>query len=81
MKRLPVESSSLASVGYDANSRSLEVQFVHGAIYVYSDVPLEVFEGLMAAESKGRYLNSNIRDVYQDFKVPKRMMSRWNSSR
>jgi hypothetical protein len=79
MKRLPVESSSLSSVGYDESSRTLEVQFVHGAIYVYSGVPPEVHEGLMAAESKGRYLNSEIRDVYECFKVPKRMMNRWNS--
>lgn len=76
LKRVPVESSSLASVGYEPSSLDLEVQFHHGAVYIYSDVPPQVFDALMAAESKGRFLNSEIRDVYQCFKVPKRHLKR-----
>ena len=69
MKRLPVESSSLASVGYDATSRVLEVEFRHGAVYRYRDVPPETSAALLSAESKGRFLNEEIRSLYECLKV------------
>jgi len=64
MARQPIDSSSLKSVGYDASAQTLEVEFHHGAVYVYLDVPQDVFEELKAAESKGLFFNSNIRDRY-----------------
>ncbi len=70
MKRSPVESSSIASVGYDAKRRTLEIEFVHGVVYQYVDVSAEVHVALLEAESKGRFLNDAIRDVFQCFKVP-----------
>lgn len=72
MARIPVDSSSLKSVGYDASAQTLEVEFQHGAVYVYLDVPQDVFEELKAAESKGRFFNSNIRSVYTHAKLRKK---------
>jgi hypothetical protein len=46
---MPVSSSNLASVGYDPNTQTLEVEFLHGGIYQYSDVPSSVHSGLMTA--------------------------------
>ena len=69
MPRLPVESSSLASVGYEPGTQRLEVEFRHGAVYAYSEVPQQVFDAFMTAESKGRFFNSEIRDRYECFKV------------
>ena len=69
MARLPVDSSSLKSVDYNALEQALEVEFHHGAVYVYLDVPPDVFEELKAAESKGRFFNANIRDVYTHAKL------------
>ena len=60
----PVESSMISSVGYDPESRTLAVVFNSGKTYEYQDVPVEVYEGLMAAESKGQYMNEYIIDVY-----------------
>ena len=40
MERIAVESSNLASIGYDEASMVLEVEFKHGGIYQYFDVPL-----------------------------------------
>lgn len=62
MKRRPVASRQLRSVGYDAGSEALEVEFNHGAIYRHDEVPEEVFLGLMAAPSKGRCFNDAVRD-------------------
>jgi KTSC domain len=57
-------STMLASVGYDATTWTLEAEFTNGGIYRYFDVPPEVHEGLMAAESHGRYFNAHIRGCY-----------------
>ena len=59
-----VESSMIHAVGYDEQTRKLEIVFNTGRIYCYEDVPREVYEGLMAAESKGSYMRSSIIDVY-----------------
>ena len=65
MHRRPVESSVLAEVGYDRKRRVLEVKLVSGAVYQYLDVPAREFMALLAAESSGRYYNSNIKPNYE----------------
>lgn len=58
MRRVPVESSSIPSVGYDPQLRVLELEFRQsGDIYQYFDVPAEEYAAFLAAESKGTYLN------------------------
>lgn len=64
MNRQIVISSELKSVGYDHDTRMLEIDFHTGGIYQYADVPLNQFRQLMAAQSKGRYFNRNIRTKY-----------------
>jgi len=61
---IPVESSMVDSVGYDEERRLLQVVFTSGRVYCYEDVPPEVFQGLLAAESKGQYMRAHIIDVY-----------------
>jgi hypothetical protein len=68
--RTPVTSTSLASVGYGAASRTLEIEFRSGALYRYHAVPAEVHRALMSAESKGRYFSQHIRDRYRFERVP-----------
>lgn len=65
MKREPVESSNLASVGYDNESEILEIEFNHGGVYQYYDVPESEYEALMDADSHGKYFASNIRNDYE----------------
>lgn len=62
MKRIPVESSSLSSVGYDSENAILEIEFKSGGIYQYSGVPQDVYDGLMNAESKGKYFHQYIKN-------------------
>ena len=58
--RKPVSSSNLRSVGYNGPAMVLEVEFRNGSVYRYFAVPLATYEGLVRAESKGRYFNQNI---------------------
>jgi len=69
MNRDHVKSSNIESIGYDSKSQSLEIEFLNGSIYQYFDVPQHVFEGLMGADSQGKYLASNIKGYYRYSKV------------
>lgn len=64
MERQPVESSSIAAVGYDGALRTLEVEFVNGGVYAYDGVPKAVYAAFLAADSHGRFFNAEIRDGY-----------------
>jgi hypothetical protein len=64
MRRKPIHSSAISSVGYDPDWEVLEVEFESGAVYDYFEVPPNIFEALLAAPSKGRFLASEIKDVY-----------------
>lgn len=61
MLRQPVISTNLSSVGYDIKSRTLEVEFLNGSVYQYSNVPSVIFNGLMSAGSKGQYFDRMIK--------------------
>ena len=65
MDRTPVSSSNLISVGYDAPSQTLEVEFAGGSQYQYFDVPSQVHTELIGAGSVGKYFAENIRNVYR----------------
>ena len=56
-----VESTTLATVAYDAHAQRLWLEFRSHAVYCYFGVPLAVHQKLMAAPSKGAYFNRNIR--------------------
>jgi hypothetical protein len=58
MRRHPVESSTISSLGYDAKKRVLEIEFrASTEVYRYFDVPPEEYDAFLDAESKGVYLN------------------------
>lgn len=61
---IPVDSSMVDSVGYDEERHLLQVVFTSGRVYCYEEVPPEVFQDLLEAESKGRYMRACIIDVY-----------------
>jgi len=71
-KLVPVESSMIRAVGYDPETHILEVVFNSGRTYCYEDVPPEVRQELMTAESKGRYMRAAIIGVYPDYPVSRR---------
>ena len=64
MELVPVESSMIKAVGYDLTSQELEIEFTSGRVYRYTGVPVEVYEGLLAAESKGQYMHAYVLDLY-----------------
>jgi ATP-dependent DNA helicase RecG len=65
IKRIPVASSNIASVGYDRKAHILEIEFHHGAIYRYVDVPEKVYEELISSPSQGAYFMNELKDKFK----------------
>jgi DNA helicase HerA-like ATPase len=63
MERIPVESSTAVSVGYDGPSQTLEVEFKSG-IYQYYNVPQAIHEQMMVSESIGKFIHTYIKPAY-----------------
>jgi hypothetical protein len=59
--RQPVHSHALAAVGYSKRLHALEVEFVNGAVYRYSNVPPEIYRDLLVAPSKAQFYDANVR--------------------
>ena len=58
MRRVAVDSSSIAWIGYDARRRELEIKFRDsGDVYRYFEVSSGEHAAFMASSSKGKYLN------------------------
>lgn len=64
MERNPIASSMIHSIGYDQNSRVLEIEFKDGKVIDYIGVPPYEARDLQAAQSVGRYYLDNIRGKY-----------------
>jgi hypothetical protein len=61
MMMQPVESSNVAAVGYDPQTKEMAVRFKSGSTYVYSGVSPEEHEALLSADSVGRHFNAQFR--------------------
>lgn len=71
MERQSVESSNLASVGYDEKNEILEIEFNNGGVYQYFDVPEHIYEELMNADSHGQYFDRNVKKAGYKFRKMK----------
>ena len=69
MELTPVKSSTVAKVGYNAETSELHVEFSSGAQYRYVAVEKGVYESMLSAESVGKFLNSNIKEKYEFQKI------------
>jgi hypothetical protein len=69
MRRKPVSSSVIASVGYAARKRVLEIEFLSGRIYQYFDVERATYDALLKAPSMGTFFNAHIKDEYSFVRV------------
>jgi hypothetical protein len=69
MNYLAVSSTNIAAIAYDEDGRTLGVRFTHGGEYWYHGVPRPVYQGLVGAESKGRYFGEFVANAYACAKV------------
>jgi len=69
MDREYVSSSNLRSIGYDANTSTLEIEFNHGGIWQYFDFPESKWNEFKSADSFGKYFHREIRGQYRESRV------------
>ena len=67
--RISVNSKAITEVDYIFDSKLLSLASTNGTRYVYSDVPLFVFNGLQNSMSKGKFLNQYVLRKYSFKKV------------
>jgi hypothetical protein len=60
-----LRSSNLRAAAYDPGTQALTIEFRSGRAYMYSAVPQNVYAGLLAAGSHGRYFHRWIRGRYR----------------
>lgn len=65
IKRIQVASSNIASVGYDKVSQVMEIEFHHGAIYQYFEVPEKVYEELLSSAAIGSFFMNEIKSKFE----------------
>jgi hypothetical protein len=71
--RQRVVSKGIVSIGYSKRLHVLEIEFVNGAVYRYTQVSPSVHRELMAADSKARYYDANIKGNYPSVRVRPRV--------
>ena len=60
-----VQSSALEQLSYDEQAHTLRAKFREsGRVYVYHDVPRDLYDSLIFADSLGAYFNAHIRDRF-----------------
>ena len=60
-----VDSEAIAEIRYDAAHSMMAVRFVDGEWYSYFDVPAQIHQAFVEAESHGRFFQQRIRGRYR----------------
>lgn len=60
-----VNSSTIQTIGYNPDSKTMRVRFHSGKEYTYHDVPPETHEAFIQSGSKGQFLHQNIKGVHK----------------
>ena len=71
IRRQPVDSEAIASIGYNKETAMLEIEFKDsGEVFRYLGVPEDEYRKLTAAQSMGTYLNREFKKAgYRYLKV------------
>lgn len=63
------ESGHIHSLGYDAETKTMAVQFARGGVYHYHGVSPEDFNALHGAESAGKHFHANVNGKFKHTKI------------
>ena len=63
MQLREVNSSNISKIGYENDT--LLVEYKSGTQYRYKNVSTTLYEEFLKAESKGRFMNSNVKGKYE----------------
>jgi hypothetical protein len=66
---MKVRSTNIADINYDEKTGTLNITFHGGATYSYLNVPVNVYQALTNAPSKGEYFYHNIKGVFSTLRL------------
>jgi hypothetical protein len=70
MHRQPVQSSALQSIGYDAETHTLELEFhENSGIWQYSNFKPAALKKFLRSESLGNFFVTQIKGKYKETRV------------
>lgn len=66
----PVQSTNIKGIGFAESKLILQVQFNNGTVYQFYEVPEIIYNQFNAAQSKGRFFQMHVKDLYKFKKMP-----------
>jgi len=76
IKRIPVESSNVVSIGYHDKYKIMAIEMLNGIIYYYLDIPKNHFIEMTNANGDGKchtaigsYLHRNVKGKYRYIRI------------
>jgi|GEM_PF-100777 len=66
ISRQAVFASTIAEIGYDNDTRTLEIAYRNGKVARHLNVPPPLYEGLMKSHTKEQYLKQKIANRYKE---------------
>jgi hypothetical protein len=60
IKMRPVNSSNIATIGYDDKTNTLAVRFKNGKLYHYYGINKIIYTSLLSSQSLGSYLYQHV---------------------
>lgn len=64
-----LNSKDISYLGHDAASGTLAIEFTRGPVYVFNEVPREVYEQLCTAEAPDALFADKIKNGYRNKRV------------
>lgn len=71
MELRPVKSSHISEVGYDPETKEMQIKFSTGHTYSYPDVEADQHAAFISAESPGKHFRENLLSSLTGTRVPK----------
>ncbi|MBL4662083.1 MAG: KTSC domain-containing protein [Flavobacteriaceae bacterium] len=69
MDRKNIESSMIRSIGYDASTSVLEIEFNSGPVWQYYDVPEAFWYEFEGTDSHGKFFHREIKGHFSETQV------------
>lgn len=73
-----VDSTAIHAIGYNAETRTLEIIFTGGGIYHFAGVPAPLYSRMKRAASLGKFFQEHVRGRFRFSRIdrPRRRASR-----
>jgi hypothetical protein len=69
MDRISVNHNEFRTVGYEPLELLMEVEFQDGRIYLFSDIPMALYDSFIAADNMSDFYHTHIEDQYAHTRV------------